>query len=155
MRAGNQRRVEHRAETRLLTRAGCGPTDIPPGLAWLCRVFTCTGRATPSPGCSTINFYFLQASKAKISVNTQPQKFACGLGRAEAVLCLPNYKALLRWVVSRGGFCGEEVFPVVRAGSGAPGDLDPIPGSRSRESSDCRKSHTHSGAALPLPMPPC
>lgn len=38
---------------------------------------------------------------------------------------------------------------MVRVGSKAPGDLDPTPGSKNLESSDCRKSQAHSGATLP------
>lgn len=120
-------------------------------MAWYgcTEIFTRTGRETPIPGWWTINFYSLQTSKAKILVNMQPQKCACGLGRAEPVLSLPNNKAVLLWVVSWWGFCGEEVFLVVKAENRGSGDLAPIPGSRNQESSNCSK-HAHLQESLAL-----
>lgn len=68
---------------------------------------------------------------------TPKMRLRMGLSRACA---LP---AKLQSPTPVGGFtvrfCGEEVFPVVKA---EPGELDPFPGSRKGESSGCRGSHT-------------
>lgn len=127
-------------------------------MAWYgcTEIFTRTGRETPTPGWWTINFYPLQTSKAKISVNTQPQKCACGLGRAEPVLSLPNNKAVLLWVVSWWGFCGEEVFLVVKAGSRGSADLAPIPGSRQiRGALTAANARSRRSHCCPLLTSPC